>query len=137
MPQFSNFSHFRQRREFFNTHGWFRQLIPAKVMSVKRTRYAGIGLWLLFALLQALGVLIPRLTNIHANIWPAFGLLLLVPGILLAAVLGLTWGVVFSMPVNAVVWYLGLRLLESRRSSLEWSRSLHRRGSGIRLVHSS
>jgi len=85
------------------------------LLSVKRTRH--IGVWLLFVLLQALGVLIPRLTNIHANIWPAFALLLLVPGILLAAVLGLTWGVVFSIPVNAVVWYLGLRLLDCNEGS--------------------
>jgi fructose-specific phosphotransferase system IIC component len=77
-------------------------------------RNAKIGLWVLFILLQVLGVLIPRFTNIHSNIWPAFGLLLLVPGILLAAVFGLTWGVVLSVPVNAVAWYFSLRLLDEK-----------------------
>jgi hypothetical protein len=36
-----------------------------------------------FAACQLLGVFLPRLTNIHSEIWPAFALLLLMPGIVL------------------------------------------------------
>jgi hypothetical protein len=54
---------------------------------VKRT--GAIGFCLLFAIIQVLGVVIPRFTNIHENIWPAFGLLLLAPGIALVPLLGL------------------------------------------------
>ncbi|HXU14870.1 MAG TPA: hypothetical protein VN708_07050 [Terriglobales bacterium] len=81
---------------------------------VLRTSTYSKGRPLLFSVLQLLGVLIPQFTNIHSNIRPAFGLVLLVPGILLAAVFGLTWGVVLSVPVNAVAWYFGLRLLDEK-----------------------
>ena len=85
---------------------------------MRRRLYSRVGLWLLFAVLQVLGILIPHFTNIHSNIWPAFGLLLLVPGIALAAVFGLMWGVVLSIPVNAITWYFGLRLLEDKQAQV-------------------
>ncbi len=78
------------------------------------TLFKTVG-WIIFAVVQAFGVLIPRFTNIHSNIWPAFALLLLVPGVALVAVLGLTWGIVFAIPVNATLWWFAINRLESTR----------------------
>ncbi len=83
---------------------------------MKRVALFKTGGWVLFAIVQALGVLIPRFTNIHSNIWPVFALLLLVPGIALVAVLGLTWGTVFAIPVNAMVWYFAINRLARKGS---------------------
>jgi hypothetical protein len=75
---------------------------------VRRKR--AIGLWLLFVMIQALGVVIPRLTNIHSNIWPAFGLLLLVPGIVVVLLLGLTfWSIALAILVNAATLYYAVK----------------------------
>jgi hypothetical protein len=40
---------------------------------------------LLFVMVQVIGIAIAQHTNVHANIWPTFGLLLLVPGIIFRA----------------------------------------------------
>ena len=81
---------------------------------MKRTR--AIGFCLLFAIIQALGVVIPQFTNIHENIWPAFGLLLLALGIALVPLLGLTLrSIVLAILVNAVIWYYAARLLNDER----------------------
>jgi hypothetical protein len=84
---------------------------------VKRAKQTQIAAWILFAVVQALGVVIPRLTNIHSNIWPLFGFLFLVPGIALVTVVGLTWGVVFAIPVNAVAWYFAMSWLSPNSDS--------------------
>ncbi len=70
-----------------------------------RTSQKRVALWMLFAVIQTCGVVIPRYTNIHSNIWSVFGLLLLAPGIAAVAVVGLAWGVAIAVPVNAALWY--------------------------------
>jgi len=53
-----------------------------------------------------IGIAIAQHTNVHANIWPAFGLLLLVPGIILVLLVGIGyWSITFSILLNAVAWY--------------------------------
>lgn len=61
---------------------------------------------LLFVTVQVIGIAIAQHTNVHANIWPAFGLLLLVPGIILVLLVGIGyWSIAFSILLNAVAWY--------------------------------
>jgi len=61
-------------------------------------------------MIQALGIAIPRLTNIHSNIWPAFGILLLVPGIVVVLLLGLTfWSMTLAVLVNAAIWHYAVK----------------------------
>lgn len=67
-------------------------------------------LWLLFAIVQVAGALIPLQGNLHTNIWPLFGLLLLAPGIGLMAIfdfeLTLSQSVALAIPANALIFYL-------------------------------
>jgi len=61
---------------------------------------------LLFVTVQVIGIAIAQHTNVHANIWPAFGLLLLVPGIIVALMIGISyWSIAISIFLNAVAWY--------------------------------
>ena len=65
-----------------------------------------MGFVLLFIVVQLLGVTVPQLTNIHSRIWPAFGLVLLVPGIAVAAFFGLTkLTIAVAVLLNACAWY--------------------------------
>lgn len=81
-----------------------------------RRTYIRVGMWVLFAIIQACGVVIPQFTNFHSNIWPLFAVLLLVPGIALVAVLGFSWGTAFAIPVNAAAWYFAMKSLHRTRA---------------------
>jgi hypothetical protein len=61
---------------------------------------------LLFVTVQVIGIATAKHTNVHADIGPAFGLLLLVPGIILVLLVGISyWSIAFSILLNAVAWY--------------------------------
>ncbi len=85
-------------------------------------RYGKVGLWALFAAVQVLGVTIASHTNIHTNIWPAFGLLLLIPGIVVTFALELRVGpaIAAAVVINAAVWYFAMRCF--RRTDVSGTR---------------
>jgi hypothetical protein len=65
--------------------------------------------WSVFASCQTLGIAIPAFTNIHSNIWPLFGCLLLVPGIAIPFMLDFLplWvGLAIAVALNALVWFV-------------------------------
>jgi hypothetical protein len=54
----------------------------------------------------------PKAYQRHSNIWPAFGLLLLVPGAVAFLLLGFTfWSFAAAILVNVVTWYYALKAL--------------------------
>ncbi len=59
----------------------FAETATADIDAKRRTVATSWIFWAVFAIWQALGVWIPRFTNIHSNIWPLFAGLMLVPGI--------------------------------------------------------
>jgi hypothetical protein len=90
-----------------------------------RTPYqTNTKLWLMFLMIQTFEVTIPTFTNIHSNIWPVFGLLLLVPGIILMPIfdLAVVWGIALAVPVNAAIWYFSMRSLSDQAESASTQR---------------
>ncbi len=78
-------------------------------------RSRAIVLWFLFVVVQILGVSVPRLANIHSNIIPVFAFLLLVPGIAIVTLFGLTtWTIGVAILINAILWYLFINSLGHR-----------------------
>lgn len=69
--------------------------------------------WLLFLVVQSVGFFLPSLANFHRNVMPLiFGMILLLPGSILAFVLPrLAWGLYPAIiGLNAGTWYLVQRL---------------------------
>ena len=72
-------------------------------------------LWVIFGLIQCLGLALPFFANVHSNMGPFFlGILLLFPGSLIAIFLPETAGLIVTgilvVGVNSLLWYLIITL---------------------------
>ena len=86
-----------------------------------RERLDTKGFWVLFTMTQILALIVMPFVNVHTNPLPMFfSLGLLLPGILVGYYANLPdWvSVVVAIPINAAVWYLTRRLLNSAANTI-------------------